>query len=80
MLSSYGDRMGSIDFALASSVAQEVIHGYETLAFDEVWLVYGEFESMGHQPPRTLCLLPLRGAEEIMRWPGEAVAVCVRAA
>ena len=60
MLSSYGDRMGSIDFALASTVAQEVIHGYETLAFDEVWLVYGEFVSMGHQPPRTLCLLPLK--------------------
>lgn len=74
MLSSYGDRMGSIDFALASSVAQEVIHGYETLAFDEVWLVYGEFESMGHQPPCTLCLLPLKTpeAEEIAEEAGEA--------
>ncbi|SDG05571.1 F0F1 ATP synthase subunit gamma [Desulfovibrio legallii] len=56
----YGDRMGSIDFALASSVAQEVIHGYETLALDEVWLVYGEFVSMGHQPPASLRLLPLQ--------------------
>lgn len=67
MLTSYGDRMGSIDFALASSVAQEVIHGYESLAFDEVWLVYGEFVSMGQQPPRALCLLPLKTpeAEEI---------------
>ncbi|MDR2820160.1 MAG: F0F1 ATP synthase subunit gamma [Desulfovibrio sp.] len=60
MLTSYADRMGSIDFALASSVALEVIHGYETLGFDEVWLVYGEFISMGHQPPRSLCLLPLQ--------------------
>ena len=33
----YGDRMGSLDFSLASSIAQEVIHGYETFAFDEVW-------------------------------------------
>ena len=47
----YGDRMGSLDFSLASSIAQEVIHGYETFAFDEVWMVYGEFVSMGHQPP-----------------------------
>lgn len=38
----YGDRMGSLDFSLASSIAQEVIHGYETFAFDEVWMVYGE--------------------------------------
>ncbi|MDR3320309.1 MAG: F0F1 ATP synthase subunit gamma [Desulfovibrio sp.] len=61
MMTSYADRMGnSIDFALASSVAAEAIHGYETLAFDEVWLVYGEFVSMGHLPPRTICLLPLK--------------------
>ena len=63
ILTAYGDRMGSIDFALASSVAQEVIHGYETFAFDEVWLIYGEFVSMGSQPPRTLRLLPLQTPE-----------------
>ncbi|MDO5483809.1 MAG: F0F1 ATP synthase subunit gamma [Desulfovibrionaceae bacterium] len=57
--SAHADRMGSIDFGLASTVAQEVINGYEALTYDEVWLVYGEFVSMGHQPPRTLCLLPL---------------------
>ena len=69
-----GSFNGNIDFALASTVAQEVIHGYETLAFDEVWLVYGEFVSMGHQPPRTLCLLPLKTpeAEEIAEEAGEA--------
>ena len=59
----YGDRMSSVDFALASSVAQEMIHGYETLALDEVWMVYGEFVSMGHQPPRSLRLLPLTTPE-----------------
>ena len=63
IFTAYGDRMGSIDFALASSVAQEVIHGYETFAFDEVWLIYGEFVSMGCQPPRTLRLLPLQTPE-----------------
>ncbi|MBQ3060656.1 MAG: F0F1 ATP synthase subunit gamma [Desulfovibrio sp.] len=64
--SAHADRMGSIDFGLASTVAQEVINGYEAMAYDEVWLVYGEFVSMGHQPPRTLCLLPLStpGADE----------------
>ncbi|MDR2850916.1 MAG: F0F1 ATP synthase subunit gamma [Desulfovibrio sp.] len=64
MLTSYADRMGSIDFPLASAVALEVINGFETLAFDEVWLVYGEFISMGQQPPRGLCLLPLQTPDE----------------
>ena len=70
----YADRMGSIDFALASSVAEEVIHGYETFGLDEVWLIYGEFVSMGQQPPRSLCLLPLKTpeAEEIAEEAGEA--------
>lgn len=63
MLSSYGDRMGSIDFALAGTVAQEAIFGYESLTLDEVWLVYGEFISMGQQPARSLCLLPLKTPE-----------------
>ncbi|MCR5563548.1 MAG: F0F1 ATP synthase subunit gamma [Desulfovibrio sp.] len=60
---SYADRMGSIDFALANAVAQEVIHGYEAMDFDEAWLVYGEFISMGQQPPKALCLLPLKAPE-----------------
>ncbi len=59
----YSDRMGSIDFSLASSVAQQVINGYESNIYDEVWLIYGEFVSMGSQPPRTLCLLPLKTPE-----------------
>ena len=56
----HADRMGSIDFSLAATVGQEVIQGYENLAYDEVWLIYGEFVSMAQQPPRTLCLLPLQ--------------------
>ena len=70
----YGDRMGSLDFSLASSIAQEVIHGYETFAFDEVWMVYGEFVSMGHQPPRTLSLLP-RAAPEAEAEEGQEEAL-----
>lgn len=57
---SYGDRMGSVDFPLASAVAVEVIHQYEKLELDEVWLVYGEFVSMAKQPPASLRLLPLK--------------------
>lgn len=63
IISAYADRMGCIDFALASGVAQELIHKYEELALDEVWLVYGEFVSMASQPPKSLCLLPLKAPE-----------------
>jgi F-type H+-transporting ATPase subunit gamma len=63
ILTAFADRMGSIDFSLASTVAQELIHGYETLDFDEVWLIYGEFVSMAQQPPKSLCLLPLKTPE-----------------
>ena len=59
----YADRMGSIDFSLASSVAQDLVKGYEALAIDEVWIVYGEFVSMAQQPPKSLCLLPLKTPE-----------------
>jgi len=58
MMTSYADRMGSLDFALASSVAQECISGYENGELDEVYLVYGEFVSMAQQPPRVIQLLP----------------------
>ena len=57
---SYADSMGSVDFALASAVASEVIHKYEDMELDEVWLVYGEFVSMAKQPPASLRLLPLK--------------------
>jgi len=65
IITAYADRMGSIDFSLASTVAQELIHGYETMGFDEVHLVYGEFVSMSHQPPKSLCLLPLKTPDAV---------------
>lgn len=57
---SYGDRMGSIDFSLATSMAKAVIDEFEEMRLDEAWLVYGEFASMAKQPPQVLPLLPLK--------------------
>lgn len=56
---SYGDRMASIDFPLAINIAQHAVEKYEALELDEVWIVYGEFVSMAHQPPKAMRLLPL---------------------
>lgn len=58
-LMAFGDRMGSLDYSLANSVGMEVIHGYESLSMDEVYLVYGEFRSLGRQIPVCQPLLPL---------------------
>lgn len=57
---SWADRMGNPEFSLAASLGQSVAREYEKLELDEVWIAYGEFVSMGHQPPRTLSLLPLK--------------------
>lgn len=59
IMESYGDRMASVDFQLASSIAQNVIEKYESGELDEVWIVYGEFASLAHQPPNQLRILPL---------------------
>ncbi len=64
MLAGYADRMGSLDFSLASTVAQTVISGYEAGELDEVYLAYGEFVSMAHQPPRLIQLLPFETPQE----------------
>lgn len=64
MLAGYADRMGSLDFSLASTVAQTCISGYEAGTLDEVYLAYGEFVSMAHQPPRLVKLLPFETPKE----------------
>lgn len=61
---SHADRMGSIDFPLAAAMGEEVIEQFERGELDEVYLVYGEFVSMAHQPPAELPLLPLKAPEE----------------
>ena len=58
-LLAFGDRMGNFDFSLAGQVGNEVIHGYQNLALDEVYLVYGEFVSMARQVPVVQPLLPI---------------------
>ena len=58
MIAGYADRMGSLDFSLASTVGDTVISGYQNGEMDEVFLTYGEFVSMAHQPPRLVQLLP----------------------
>ena len=63
MLRGYGDKMGHFDFSLAHEVGMEVINGYQDLAMDEVYLIYGEFVSMARQSPITLSLLPLQTPE-----------------
>ena len=60
ILLGYGDKMGHFDFSLAHEVGMEVINGYQELAMDEVYLIYGEFASMAKQLPVTLSLLPLQ--------------------
>ncbi len=64
MIAGYADRMGSLDFSLASTVGDTVISGYENGEMDEVFLTYGEFVSMAHQPPRLVQLLPFETPKE----------------
>ncbi len=76
-LLAFGDKMGSLDFALAGQVGNEVIHGYQTKAMDEVYIIYGEFISMAKQVPVVQALLPIATpkandatASEVTQGPG----------
>lgn len=53
------DRMSDIDFMLAVDIGKSLLRPYIAMDLDEVWMVYGEFLSMGHQPPARVQLLPL---------------------
>lgn len=57
---SWVDQMASPEYSFAATLGQDVVRAYKELELDEVWLAYGEFVSMGHQPPRILGLLPLK--------------------
>lgn len=59
-----GEAMNSFDFSLASSVGGDVINGYMSGELDEVHVVFGEFISMGRQPPNAMQLLPMAATEE----------------
>lgn len=41
-----------------------MISGYENGEMDEVYLAYGEFVSMAHQPPRIVQLLPFEAPKD----------------
>ncbi|BDQ38228.1 ATP synthase gamma chain [Pseudodesulfovibrio nedwellii] len=58
-----GDAMSSFDFTLAASVGNELIAGYINGELDEVHVVFGEFQSMGKQPPVDLTVLPMAAEE-----------------
>jgi len=75
VLTGYHDKMGNFDFSLANEVGMEVINGYQDLAMDEVYLVYGEFVSMAKQPPVVLTLLPLQTPEAPAEDEAEAAGV-----
>ena len=53
-ISAYADRMGSIDFALASTVAQEVINGYEAMTYDG-WFMVSSFPWDTSRRARSVC-------------------------
>lgn len=55
----FGDRMSRIDIMLAIEVVEPLIDRYKKRELDEVWVVYGEMQSMAHQPPRALEILPV---------------------
>lgn len=58
------DRMGSIDFPLAISIAQNAATRYVERELDEAIAVYGEFQSIARQPPSALTLLPLTAPKD----------------
>lgn len=59
----WADQMTVPEYAFAMTVGQTVVRGYEDMELDEVWLAYGEFVSMAHQPPRVIGLLPLKAPD-----------------
>lgn len=55
----FGDRMGRIDIKLAIEIVEPLVEKYINHEIDEVWVVFGEFVSMAHQPPKSLEILPV---------------------
>lgn len=60
---SWVDVMGRPEYADAAQLGARLVSAYDSLEIDEAWVVYGEFVSMAHQPPRVLSLLPLKAPE-----------------
>ncbi|THB62700.1 MAG: ATP synthase F1 subunit gamma [Desulfovibrio sp.] len=60
----YADAMSSFDFSLANEVATAVINAYLAGELDEVFVIYGEFQSLAKQVPVNLPLLPIQKTED----------------
>lgn len=60
----YADKMSAnFDFSLANELGKEIIGAYIAGSLDEVVLVYGEFESIARQTPKSLTVLPIKPEE-----------------
>ena len=54
--------MNALDFSMATSVGNQVMEDFLSGVLDEVFMFYGEFISLGKQPPASLPLLPVASA------------------
>ena len=57
------DVMGTFDFTMAASVGDELITAYLAGELDEVYVIYGEFQSMAKQVPVAQNILPITSSE-----------------
>jgi F-type H+-transporting ATPase subunit gamma len=57
-------QMNALDFTMAVSVGNQVMEDFLSGALDEVFMFYGEFISLGKQPPASLPLLPIAQTEK----------------
>src|SRR6056297_2146951 len=49
----------SFGFSVASKAGQDLIDGFLSESYDEVYMVYAQFLGMAHQPPQIKQLLPI---------------------
>lgn len=57
-------QMESLDFQVAASTGEDVLHDYLSGKLDEVYMIFAEFVSMGRQVPRVQEILPIRPPEQ----------------
>ncbi|RJP94071.1 MAG: ATP synthase F1 subunit gamma [Desulfobacteraceae bacterium] len=55
---------GKFDFSVASKSGQELIDGFISGNFDEIYVIYANFQGMANQPPVIKQLLPIPAIEK----------------
>jgi len=55
---------GKFGFSVASTAGQELIDGFLSGKFDEIYVIYANFQGMANQPPVTKQLLPIPAIEK----------------